>query len=126
MDVNKIYLVVEEHHFGFSYNFFNLTTRFLSLTIGGILRSARLALILFSTSGIIVYGYTCMKMMYYSGVKTSKALKIVVSNLVLFIPAGVFLTALKIEEINQTILVIVSGLIIYIYYLYILHSAGRH
>lgn len=120
--LSTIYLVVEEHHFGFSYNFFNLTTRFLSLTIGGILGSARLALILFSASGIIVYGYMCLKMMYYSGVKTSKALKIVFSNLVLFIPAGAFLAALKIAEINQTVLVIVSGLIICIYYLYILKS----
>lgn len=120
--LSTIYLVVEEHHFGFSYNFFNLTTRFLSLTIGSILGSARTALVLFSASGIIVYGYMCLKMMYYSGVKTSKALKIVFSNLVLFIPAGALLIVLKAAEINQTILVITSGLIICIYYLYILKS----
>lgn len=118
--LSTIYLIVEEHHFGFSYNFFNLTTRFLSLTIGGILGSARIALILFSASGVVVYGYMCLKMLYYSGVKTSTALKIVFSNLVLFIPAGVFLAALKAAEINQTVLVIVSGLTICIYYLYIL------
>jgi O-antigen/teichoic acid export membrane protein len=118
--LSTIYLIVEEHHFGFSYNFFNLTTRFLSLTIGGILGSARIALILFSASGIVVYGYMCLKMLYYSGVKTSTALKIVFSNLVLFIPAGIFLAALKAAEINQTVLVIVSGLTICIYYLYIL------
>lgn len=120
--LSTIYLVVEEHHFGFSYNFFNLTTRFLSLTIGGILGSARIALILFSVSGIIVYGYLCLKMMYYSGVKSSKALKIVFSNLVLFIPAGALLVALKAAEINQVILVVISGLIICIYYFYILKS----
>lgn len=118
--LTTIYLVVEEHHFGFSYNFFNLTTRFLSLTIGGILGNARIALILFSISGIVVYGYLCLKMMYYSGVKTSKALKIVFSNIVLFIPAGVVLTALKTAGINQILLVVISGLIICIYYLYIL------
>lgn len=120
--LSTIYLVVEEHHFGFSYNFFNLTTRFLSLAIGGILGSARIALILFSASGVVVYGYLCLKMLSYSGVKTSKALKIVFSNLVLFIPAGAFLVALKVAEINKTVLVAVSGLIICIYYLYILKS----
>lgn len=120
--LSTIYLVVEEHHFGFSYNFFNLTTRFLSLAIGGILGSARIALILFSASGIVVYGYLCLKMLSYSGVKTSKALKIVFSNLVLFIPAGAFLAALKVAEINQAVLVVVSCLIICIYYLYILKS----
>jgi lipopolysaccharide exporter len=120
--LSTIYLVVEEHHFGFSYNFFNLTTRFLSLAIGGILGSPRTALALFSISGIAVYGYMCLKMMYYSGVKTSKALKIVFSNLVLFLPAGAVLTVLKIAGINGVILVIISGLIICIYYLYILKT----
>ncbi|WP_410508094.1 lipopolysaccharide biosynthesis protein [Methanosarcina hadiensis] len=123
--LSTIYLVVEEHHFGFSYNFFNLTTRFFSLAVGGILGNARIALILFSASGIIVYGYMCLKMMHYSGVKTSRALEIVFSNLILFIPAGAFLVALKSAEINQIILVIVSGLIICIYYLYILKSDKR-
>ncbi len=120
--LTTIYLVVGEHHFGFSYNFFNLTTRFLSLTIGGMLGNARIALLLFSISGIVVYGYLCLKMMHYSGVKTSKALKIVFSNLVLFIPAGAVLAALKIAGINQVLLVIISGLIICVYYLYILKT----
>lgn len=120
--LTTIYLVVEELHFGFNYNLFNLTTRFLSLTIGGLLGSARIALALFSISGIVVYGYLCLKMMYYSGVKTSRALKIVFSNLVLFIPAGAVLVALKIAGINQALLVVISGLIICIYYLYILKT----
>ena len=120
--LTTIYLVVEELHFGFNYNFFNLTTRFLSLTIGGMLGSARIALVLFSISGIVVYGYLCLKMMYYSGVKTSRALKIVLSNLVLFTPAGAVLVALKTAGINQVLLVVISGLIICIYYLYILKT----
>jgi O-antigen/teichoic acid export membrane protein len=120
--LTTIYLVVEELHFGFNYNFFNLTTRFLSLSIGGMLGSARIALALFSISGIVVYGYLCLKMMYYSGVKTSSALKIVFSNLVLFIPAGAVLVALKTTGINQALLVVISGLIICIYYLYILKT----
>lgn len=120
--LSTIYLVVEEHHFGFNYNFFNLTTRFLSLTIGGLLGSARIALMLFSISGIVVYGYLCLKMMYYSGVKNSKALKIVFSNFVLFIPAGAVITALKTAGVNQALLVVISGLIICIYYLYILKT----
>jgi O-antigen/teichoic acid export membrane protein len=117
-----IYLVVEEYHFGFRYNFFNLVTRLFSLTIGGLLGSARMALILFSISGILVYGYLCLKMISYSGVKISRALKIVFSNFILFVPAGIILVALKIAEINQTLLVVISGMIIGIYYLYILKT----
>jgi lipopolysaccharide exporter len=117
-----IYLVVEEYNFGFRYNFFNLVTRFLSLIIGGLLGSARIALILFSISGIVVYGYLCLKMMSYSGVKISRALNIVFSNFVLFVPAGIILLVLKISKVNPILLVISSGLFIGIYYLYILKT----
>ena len=120
--LSTIYLVVEEQHFGFQYNFFNLTTRLVSLTIGGLLGSARMALILFSISGIFVYGYLCLKMIFYSGVKTSRALKIVFSNFILFVPAGSVLVALK---INQILLVVCSGLVICIYYLYILKTDSQ-
>jgi lipopolysaccharide exporter len=120
--LTTIYVVVEKTHFGFHYNLFNLTTRFLSLTIGGLLGSARTALILFSISGILVYGYLCLKMMSYSGVRISRALKIVFSNFILFVPAGIILVALKIAEINQTLLVVFSGVIIGVYYLYILKT----
>lgn len=120
--LTTIYVVVEKTHFGFHYNLFNLTTRLLSLTIGGLLGSARTALILFSISGILVYGYLCLKMMSYSGVKISRALKIVFSNFILFVPAGIILVALKIAEINQTLLVVFSCMIIGVYYLYILKT----
>jgi O-antigen/teichoic acid export membrane protein len=117
-----VYLVVEEYDFGFRYNFINLATRFLSLIIGGWLGSARIALILFSISGIVVYGYFCLKMMSYSGVKISRALKIVFSNFILFIPAGIILIALKITEANPILIFVFSGVIICLYYLYILKT----
>jgi uncharacterized membrane protein YecN with MAPEG domain len=80
---------------------------------------------LFSISGILVYGYLCLKMMSYSGVKISRALKIVFSNFILFVPAGIILVALKIAEINQILLVVISGVIIGIYYLYILKTDAQ-
>jgi O-antigen/teichoic acid export membrane protein len=120
--LSTIYVVVEELHFGFNYNFFNLVTRLLSLVIGGYLGSARIALFLFSLSGIFVYGYLCLKMMHYSGVKASRALKIVFSNFVLFVPAGIVLIALKTLEVNSIILVVFSGLVLCIYYLYLLKT----
>ena len=118
--LSTIYVVVEKQHFGFHYNFFNLTTRLLSLVIGGMLGNARIALALFSMSGILVYGYLCLKMMLYSGVKISKPFQIVLSNFIMFIPAGTLIIALKVLGINQILLVVISGLIVCIYYLYIL------
>ena len=63
--------------------------------------------------------------MSYSGVKISRALKIVFSNFILFVPAGIVLVALKIAEINQILIVVFSGLIICIYYLYILKTDAQ-
>ncbi len=120
--LDGIYLIAEEYDFGFYFNFINLATRFLSLIIGGLFGSARIALILFSISGIVVYGYLCLKMMSYSGVKISRALKIVFSNFMLFVPAGIILVALKIRETNPILLVVFSGVIIGIYYMYILKT----
>ncbi|MGI5883151.1 MAG: lipopolysaccharide biosynthesis protein [Dethiobacteria bacterium] len=120
--LSTIYVVLEKQQFGFQYSFFNLITRLLSLYIGGLLGNARLALILFSISGILVYGYLCLKMMFYSGVKTFRALKIVLSNFLLFIPAGIILIILKITGINQNILVFCSCLVICTYYIYILKT----
>ena len=63
-----------------------------------------------------------LKMMSYSGVKVFRVLRIVFSNFILFVPAGIILVALKIAEINQILIVIFSGVIIGIYYLYILKN----
>jgi uncharacterized membrane protein len=70
----------------------------------------------------VVHGYLCLKIMSYSGVKISRALKIVFSNFILFVPAGIILITLKIRETNPILLVAFSGVIIGIYYLYILKN----
>lgn len=123
--LSTIYVVMEKQQFGFLYNLLNLTTRLLSLTIGGLLGSARIALVLFSISGILIYGYLCLKMMYYSGVKTSIALKIILSNFLLFIPAGIILIVFKIIAINQNLLAFCSCMAICIYYIYILKTDAQ-
>jgi len=120
--LSSIYVVMEKQQFGFQYSFFNLATRLISLLMGGLLGNARIALMLFSVSGIIVYGYLCLKMMFYSGVKISKALKMVYSNFLLFVPAGIILILFKIIEVNKIAIVLCSFMIICIYYIYILKT----
>ena len=120
--LTTIYLVVEELHFGFNYNFFNLTTRFLSLTIGGMLEKRP-----YSPCPLLHIRYCGLRIpMPENDVllrgKDLKSPEIVLSNLVLFTPAGAVLVALKTAGINQVLLVVISGLIICIYYLYILKT----
>lgn len=123
--LSSIYVVMEKQQFGLQYNFFNIATRLISLFIGGWLGSARIALVLFSVSGILVYGYLCLRMMFYSGVKTSKALKIIFSNFVLFVPAGAVLIVFKMIEVNEIAIVLCSCLIICIYYMYVLKTDSQ-
>lgn len=117
--LSSIYVVLEEQQFGLKFNIFNFATRVLSLSIGGYLGDARMALILFAASGILVYGYLCLKMMHFSGVPMSRVVKIVLYNLLYFIPAGIILVILKVNEVNQYVIVGISGLLVVIYYTYI-------
>lgn len=120
--LSTLYLVMEKQQFGLKYSSFNLITRFISLIIGGLLGSARVALILFSISGILSYGYLCLKMMFYSGVKSSKMMKIVMSNFLAFIPAGIILITFKLVGIKQELLVLLAGMLVCMYYVYILKT----
>ena len=52
---------------GLVYNIFNLTTRFLSLVIGGLFGSIYLCLFLFMISGVLVYGITGCYLLRKSG-----------------------------------------------------------
>lgn len=114
--------VMERQKFELKYTFFNFSTRLLSLVIGGLLGNARFALVLFSISGIFVYGYLCFKMLLFSNVNLSHIISIILSNFILFVPAGIILIVLKFSGINQYILVGVSLLLGVIYYLYILKT----
>jgi O-antigen/teichoic acid export membrane protein len=120
--LSTIYIVMEKQQFGFRFNVFNFITRLLSLTIGGVLGSPRIALILFAASGVIVYGYLCFKMLRYSGVNMSRVASILISNVTIFIPAGVILIVLKMLGINQFVLVVLSGIFIFLYYVYVIKT----
>lgn len=120
--ISAIFSVMEMQQYELTFNILNITTRLLSLVIGGLMGSARIALILFSLSGVIVYGYLLSRVMVYSGVEAFKLLRIVSSNLLLFIPAGSMLIILKLAALNQVLIVVLSSIFICIYYLYLLKT----
>jgi len=55
--MSELIYVMEFQGFGFFYNVLNLSTRFLSLLIGGIVGNVYLGLFLFMISGVFVYGF---------------------------------------------------------------------
>jgi len=123
--LGTLYIVMEKQQFGLKLNIANFITRLLSLVFGGLLGDARIALSLFSISGIFVYGYLCLKMMSYSGVELSHVKRIIFSNLSLFLPAGLILIGLKIASVDELIITAMSFLINALYYMYIVKNDSQ-
>ena len=65
--MSELIYVLEFQGFGFFYNVLNLSTRFLSLLIGGIAGSVYLGLFLFMVSGVFVYGFMGYVVVKHSG-----------------------------------------------------------
>lgn len=123
--LSVLWVIFEKQEFGLKITSLNLITRIMSLWIGGILGNARISLLLFSLSGILVYGYLCIKMMMTAGVKFSKIRNIIGSNFALFIPCGFILACLQLFKVSEYILVLISFSFIVSYYVYILKTDSQ-
>lgn len=118
--MSTLFVVLEKQEFDFKINLAILITRFLSLWFGGLLGSARLALLFFSVSGIFVYGYLSIAIASASGVPILRLVKPILMNLAVFSPVGIALFFL--QSIHAPIwlnlgLASLSGLV-YLIYLY--------
>lgn len=120
--LSTIYMVQEKQGFGLKVNIANFVTRLLALVVGGMLGSARLAIFLFAVSGIAVYGYLCLQLLSFSGVPLRRTFRIVLSNVALFVPAGVLIMILKCWGISPLIQMVVAGACALVYYLYTLKT----
>ncbi len=120
--LSAIFSVMEIQQYELTFNFLNIITRLLSLVIGGFMGSARIALLLFSISGVLVYGYFLWRILIYSGVETFKLIKIFSSNFILFIPAGIVLLIFKLLLIDQLLVVLLSIILICLYYFHLLKT----
>lgn len=123
--LSTLWIIFEKQEFGLRITSINLITRIVSLWIGGMLGNARISLLLFSLSGVLVYGYLCIKMMMTAGVKISKIKNIIGSNFALCLPCGLILACLKLFGVSEYILVAISFLFIMGYYIYLLKTNSQ-
>ncbi|MGD9780410.1 oligosaccharide flippase family protein [Methanomethylovorans sp.] len=120
--LSAIFSVMEIQQYELTFNFLNIITRLLSLVIGGFMGSARIALLLFSISGVLVYGYFLWRILIYSGIETFKLIKIISSNFILFIPAGIVLLIVKLLSADQLLVALLSIILICLYYFHLLKT----
>ncbi len=121
--LSAVLSVLEEQAFDLRFNVLILSSRFLSLLIGGLMGNARLALGLFSATGVLVYGYYCTVILHKSGVPTSRMSRAIFSSVMKFAPAGALIAAAEYIFHAPAIAVLALSLaLIAIYYLHMLRN----
>lgn len=93
--LSTIYMIQENQGFGLRINIVNFVSRLAALVAGGMLGSARLAILFFAISGIGVYGYLCVRLLMFSGIPARRTARIIADALLPFLPVGAVLLGLK-------------------------------
>ena len=115
-----LFNVMEKQKFGLVINSLIFGTRLLSLVIGGFSESPRLALILYSVTGTMIYGYLSFSILTTSGGRTSRMIPILIRNIACFIPAGLVLIGLKVMHLAPISIVLAATAFVVIYYVYVI------
>jgi O-antigen/teichoic acid export membrane protein len=120
--LSVLFRVLEKQGSLLTVNVVIFLTRLLSLVMGGWLGNVYLALVLFSVSGVFVYGYMGLSIILISGVSKNQVFQILLKNLGLFLPGGILLLILKYLLVSPLLIVIVAVGVVGLYYLYVLRS----
>ena len=120
--LSLVFVVLEEQRLEFGINVLILVSRFLSLLIGGLSGSPRVALALFSSSGVLVYGYYCLAILSKSGVPAGNAFRILISHLLMFVPAGIVILLLQWLSVPPIVILAAALLLVMIYYAFVLYG----
>lgn len=118
--LSTIYVVLEKQKLGLAFNIINLSTRFLSLLIGGIVGSVYLALALFSFSGMVIYGTFCLFLIKWAGVSVVDIIQSFVRIFAFSMPGLCVLIFIKIIAVSHLGMFIISCMLIALYYVAIL------
>lgn len=117
---STLFRVLERQEFSLFINVAIFITRFVALLIGGMLQNARLAIVLFSASGVLVYGYLSLTIMAEAGVAWSTMFKVIFNHILYSIPAGLILLGLKVISASSWIVIIVTAVLLIVYLIYVL------
>jgi len=117
--LSTLYYVLEKQDLLLKLNVAIIVTRVVSLGIGGILGDARLALVLFAVSGIVVYGYLGLVVVAASGVPWKRIFTILGFHFLLFVPTGIVLIALNVAHVSRAIELIAAFVFSGMYFVYI-------
>lgn len=113
--LSTIFNVLEKQEHMLRWNIANFLCRFLSLWIGGVFQEPRVSIYLFAATGILIYGYINYSILATAGVPFHNAIRILIQNLLLFLPAGAtyFLVSVLFHQPLLTISVGIGWMALY-------------
>jgi lipopolysaccharide exporter len=109
--------VLDEQAFELRMNVLIVATRLLSLVVGGYMGNARLALALFSASGVLVYGYYMLAILKKCGVALVRPLRTLLSQALKFVPCAALMLVAEVLKAPSVVIVALSGILLASYYL---------
>jgi O-antigen/teichoic acid export membrane protein len=113
--LHNLFSVLEEQSAEMGVQSLIFVTRVGSLLIGGTLGSARLALVLFSLTGILVYGYSILVIFKKCGLPRSLVFRGVGTQVLSFLPAGAIVLLLKYFGSPPLLVAVVASVFVAIY-----------
>lgn len=118
--LSNIFRLLEKQEYSLLINILIITTRIISLIVGGLLKSARIGLLFYSSSGILVFGYLSISTMRISGVPLKRIFGILFNNFLYFLLPGGLLLALSILGLNSWLLISLAILILFVYFFFVI------
>lgn len=118
--LSSLFSLHEKQHIGLSFNIILLISRFAALYIGGRLGDPILALILFSSTGVLFWGWMNIYLLRISDIRFTEGIHVLIKYLLiaLFISIPLFLA--KIFSLSIYTILIVALVCTMIYYLVII------
>lgn len=120
--LSGVFGVLEKQAYGLKQNIAIISTRFVSLLIGGLLGNPQIALGLFAGTGILMYGYMNWSIMHFAGSSLQFVKTTLIKNFILFIPAGTLIIFIKFLTGNNYIITFATILVLLTYYVYLVKT----
>lgn len=114
--LSTLFSLLERQELDLKFNTVIFISRFASLAVGGYLADPRLAVFLFSVTGIGAYGYLNLAIMRYSGVDLGVALKSLGKGFLVYLPFGVSVLFFHVMKIDIVLLIIIIAFMSAVYY----------
>lgn len=109
--LSTVFLVMGKQHSLLLFQIFIFISRLISLAVGGFLHNVQVALILFSISGVLVYGVLLIWEYRLSELSISRLINIIKRYFLISIPSVFFVVVAKVLLTENLILLVLVGVL---------------